>query len=169
MWVRSLDPQAPLEEETAPHSGILAWENPMGKGVWRAAVHRTHRVGTLFSNWTRTTKKMLVVAHWSIFMMTALNNPNILSSWCWHLLIDFFHEASCPALIPLINSYLLFRFWISPPIGSFPWHWCTKGVSSVTVQTFYQKEIFWSEIWNGGKPNINWQEIYFKYEHTDGI
>ena len=22
---------------------------------------------------------------------------------------------------------------------------------------------------DGGKPNINWQEIYFKYEHTDGI
>ena len=45
MWVRSLDPEAPLEEETAPHSSILALENPMGKGAWRAAVHRTHRVG----------------------------------------------------------------------------------------------------------------------------
>jgi len=28
MWVRSLDPEDPLEEEMATHSGILAWRIP---------------------------------------------------------------------------------------------------------------------------------------------
>ena len=45
MQVRSLYPEDPLEEETATHSSILAWGNPMGKGAWRAAVHRTRRGG----------------------------------------------------------------------------------------------------------------------------
>ena len=28
MWVRSLDPEDPLEKEMATHSSILAWEIP---------------------------------------------------------------------------------------------------------------------------------------------
>ena len=28
-----------LEEEMAIRSSILAWDNPMGRGAWRATVH----------------------------------------------------------------------------------------------------------------------------------
>ena len=37
----------PLEEETATHSDILALENPMDRGAWRAAVHGVAK------SWTR--------------------------------------------------------------------------------------------------------------------
>ena len=39
MWVRSLGWEDPLEEEMATHSSILAWENLMDRGAWRATVH----------------------------------------------------------------------------------------------------------------------------------
>ena len=34
-----LDGEEPLEEEMAIHSSILAWKNPMDRGVWGATVH----------------------------------------------------------------------------------------------------------------------------------
>ena len=34
-----------LEKEMATHSSILAWENPMDGGAWRATVHRVERLG----------------------------------------------------------------------------------------------------------------------------
>ena len=36
MLVPSLDQEHPLEKETAIHSSILAWKNPMDRGAWRA-------------------------------------------------------------------------------------------------------------------------------------
>ena len=39
MQVRSLGQEDHLEEETANHSSILAWEIPMDRGAWRATVH----------------------------------------------------------------------------------------------------------------------------------
>ena len=38
-WVQSLDWADPLEEEMAPHSSVLAWDNAMGRGAWWARVH----------------------------------------------------------------------------------------------------------------------------------
>ena len=38
-WVQSLAWADPLEEEMATHSSILAWKNPMDRGVWQATVH----------------------------------------------------------------------------------------------------------------------------------
>ena len=38
-WVQSLGWEDPLEEKTATHSSILAWENPMDRGNWWATVH----------------------------------------------------------------------------------------------------------------------------------
>ena len=38
-WVRSLGQEDPLEKEMATHSSVLAWENPMDRGTWKAAVH----------------------------------------------------------------------------------------------------------------------------------
>ena len=35
-WVQSLGREDPLEEETATYSNILALENPMNRGAWRA-------------------------------------------------------------------------------------------------------------------------------------
>ena len=35
-WVPSLGREAPLEEEMATHSSILAWRNPMDSGAWQA-------------------------------------------------------------------------------------------------------------------------------------
>ena len=40
MQVRSLGWENPLEKEMAAHSGIPAWENPVDRGAWWAAVHR---------------------------------------------------------------------------------------------------------------------------------
>ena len=37
--VRSLSQEDPLEKEMATHSSILAWRTPVGREVWRAAVH----------------------------------------------------------------------------------------------------------------------------------
>ena len=34
----------PMEKEMTTHSSILAWENPMDRGVWKATVHRVKRV-----------------------------------------------------------------------------------------------------------------------------
>ena len=37
--VRSLCWEDPLKKEMVTYSSILAWENPMDKGAWGAAVH----------------------------------------------------------------------------------------------------------------------------------
>ena len=43
--VRSLGWEDPLgrEDPLATHSSILAWKNPMDRGVWWAAVHGGHK------------------------------------------------------------------------------------------------------------------------------
>ena len=48
--VRSLGQEDPLEKEMATHSSILAWENPMDRGTWRATAHRVARGQTQLSN-----------------------------------------------------------------------------------------------------------------------
>ena len=45
MWVQSLGQEDPLEKEMAIQSSILAWKNPMDRGVWRATVHRVAKIG----------------------------------------------------------------------------------------------------------------------------
>ena len=52
MEVRSLGQEDPLEEETATHSKILAWElgNPMDRGAWRATVHGVAKSQTRLSD-----------------------------------------------------------------------------------------------------------------------
>ena len=37
-WIPPQSREDPLEEEMATHSRILAWENPMDRGAWRATV-----------------------------------------------------------------------------------------------------------------------------------
>ena len=37
--VRSQGREDPLEKEMATYSSVLAWENPMDRGVWQATVH----------------------------------------------------------------------------------------------------------------------------------
>ena len=39
MRIRSLGREDPLEEGMATHSSIIAWRNPMDRGVWQATVH----------------------------------------------------------------------------------------------------------------------------------
>ena len=39
-WVLSLGRENPLEKGMGTHSSILALENPMDRGAWRATVHR---------------------------------------------------------------------------------------------------------------------------------
>jgi len=39
MGIQSLGWEDPLEEDTASHSSILAWQIPMDRGAWRATVH----------------------------------------------------------------------------------------------------------------------------------
>ena len=38
-WVQSLGWEDPLEEEMTTYSSILAWKNPMDRGIWQAIVH----------------------------------------------------------------------------------------------------------------------------------
>ena len=45
MWVWSLGHEARLEEGMATDSSTLTCENLMGRGAWRAKVHRVLRVG----------------------------------------------------------------------------------------------------------------------------
>ena len=52
--VQSLSGQDPLEEETATHSTILAWENPTDIGAWQAAVHGAAESRTRLSVHART-------------------------------------------------------------------------------------------------------------------
>ena len=42
-WVPSLGWEDPLEEGMATHPSILAWRIPVGRGAWRATVHRITR------------------------------------------------------------------------------------------------------------------------------
>ena len=37
--IQPLNHEDPLEKETATHSSILAWKNPMDRGGWQATVH----------------------------------------------------------------------------------------------------------------------------------
>ena len=46
MRVRSLGREDSLDEGMATHSSILAWRTPMGRGVWRATVHRVSQSWT---------------------------------------------------------------------------------------------------------------------------
>ena len=43
--VQSQGQEGPRKKEMATYSSILAWENPMDRGAWRAAVHGVARVG----------------------------------------------------------------------------------------------------------------------------
>ena len=49
-WVQSLGWENPLEERMATHSSILAWKNPMDRGVWQVTVHEVAKNQTLLSN-----------------------------------------------------------------------------------------------------------------------
>jgi len=46
MQVQSLGWEDPLEEGMATHSSILAWRIIMGRGAWRATVHRVSKSRT---------------------------------------------------------------------------------------------------------------------------
>ena len=49
MWetqVRYLGQEDPLEKEMATHSSILAWKNPMDRGVWWVTVHGVRKSQT---------------------------------------------------------------------------------------------------------------------------
>ena len=38
--IQSLGQEDSLEKEVATHSSVLAWKNPMDRGVWWTAIHR---------------------------------------------------------------------------------------------------------------------------------
>ena len=48
--VQSLDGEDAPEKQMATHSSILAWKNPMDRGVWCATVHGVANSQTRFSN-----------------------------------------------------------------------------------------------------------------------
>ena len=48
--VQSVGWEDPLEKEMATHSNILAWENPMDRGAWRATVQGVTKSQTQLSN-----------------------------------------------------------------------------------------------------------------------
>ena len=44
--VRYLGQEDPLEKEMATHSSILAWKNPVDRGVWWVTVHGVRKSQT---------------------------------------------------------------------------------------------------------------------------
>ena len=46
MYVGSLGQEDPLQKEMATHFSILAWENPMDRGAWRAEACRVRKSRT---------------------------------------------------------------------------------------------------------------------------
>ena len=62
-WVQSLGWEDPLEEKTATHSSILAWENPMDRGAWWATVNGVAReLDTLSTHTHVHVEEMLTVS-----------------------------------------------------------------------------------------------------------
>ena len=53
-WVRSLSGEDPLEEETATHSSILAWEIPWTEEPGKLQSMRSQRVGHLWAHMPET-------------------------------------------------------------------------------------------------------------------
>ena len=49
-WGQSLGQEDPLEKEMVTHSSILAMENSMDKGAWRATVHGVAKRRTRLSD-----------------------------------------------------------------------------------------------------------------------
>ena len=49
-WVQSLGREDPLEEENGNPLQYSCLENPMGRGAWRATVHRVAKSRTPLSN-----------------------------------------------------------------------------------------------------------------------
>ena len=45
-WFRSLGWEGPLEEEMAPQSSILTWENSKDRGAWWVTVHEVTKSQT---------------------------------------------------------------------------------------------------------------------------
>ena len=50
MGIQSLGWEDPLEEDMASHSSILAWQIPMDRGAWRAAIHGVAKSWTPLSD-----------------------------------------------------------------------------------------------------------------------
>ena len=46
-WVQFLGQEDPLEKETAIHSSILTWKNPMDRGARQATVHGAEKLHDL--------------------------------------------------------------------------------------------------------------------------
>ena len=53
-WVQFLGQEDHLEKEMTTHSSVLAWKNPMNRGVWWATVHRVAKNWTRLSDWAHT-------------------------------------------------------------------------------------------------------------------
>ena len=83
MWVWSLGQEDPLEEETATHSSILAWKNPMDRGAWWAAVQRVAK------------------------SLTWLVTERACSSWGKHCS----WKTQCPSPSAYSSSCLFYRVW----------------------------------------------------------
>ena len=54
-WVRSLGWEGALEKDMAAHSSVLAWENPMDRGAWRATLRGVAKSQTRLNNYTAAT------------------------------------------------------------------------------------------------------------------
>ena len=50
LQIQFMGGEDPLEKEMATHSNILAWENPMDRGAWRATVQGVTKSQTQLSN-----------------------------------------------------------------------------------------------------------------------
>ena len=93
MWDQSLGLEDPLEPEMTTLSSILAWENPMDRGVWQATVHEVAESRTLLKRLTQHTahhlvyllqqiKKMWMNLLAQIKKMLKTNFPNLLPANC---------------------------------------------------------------------------------------
>ena len=77
-WVWSLGQEDPLAKDIAAHSSILAWENSVDRGAWRAIVHGIRKSQ---HNWETNTFTFMYTYGW-ISLLHSRNEYNVKQLYC---------------------------------------------------------------------------------------
>ena len=152
-WVQSLGWEDPLEEEMTTYSSILAWKNPMDRGIWQAIVHGVMKNQTwlspcfcfAFLNWREIPQIQLLFPvslknwkNWKGFLQvlkfSEFNFPPkleiVIPTWegCWD---D--HVGTCTEKV---HSNGLFQFssvQLLSPVRLFATPWTAACLASLSI------------------------------------
>ena len=183
MWVWSLGWKDPLKKETATHSGILVWENPMVTEAWWALSVGSQRIGQDWA-WMH----LCLFNHPSIHPPAYLSSPIYLSTYpSIHLLLIQVLLYTYPSSHSLTFSHVSFYslLWSNmlgvflPPQSThtitYPSPWpqsvvayyrlCSENVTNQSLFTFTLTKYFPN--WTEDRPsfpcifpsqNISWNQ-----------